>query len=298
MKKKHKINKILLLLSILFILFLVSYSCAKKVDSNPKLSEINLSSDRTVSDSPSIKQEYQNSTNSTYIDFSNNPENYKDETQKDAYLVYTANIRGKVISINEFEKQLVKLINKDNGYISLVEKFNEDEITIIFKIPKGKFYSNLDSIKNLFISLENERVQIEDISTQYIDVEARLLTKKEAEKRYLALMQKANSVKDILEIEQALRQIREEIESFEANLRYLKNSVQYSTITITAYSQSIKIQGENFLTRFIKSISNGFNFLVSAFLFIISLWPLFILFILILIIYKIIKRKREKKDAK
>ncbi len=298
MKKKHKINKILLLLSILFILFLVSYSCAKKVDSNPKLSEINLSSDRTVSDSPSIKQEYQNSTNSTYIDFSNNPENYKDETQKDAYLVYTANIRGKVISINEFEKQLVKLINKDNGYISLVEKFNEDEITIIFKIPKGKFYSNLDSIKNLFISLENERVQIEDISTQYIDVEARLLTKKEAEKRYLALMQKANSVKDILEIEQALRQIREEIESFEANLRYLKNSVQYSTITITAYSQSIKIQGENFLTRFIKSISNGFNFLVSAFLFIISLWPLFVLFILILIIYKIIKRKREKKDAK
>lgn len=298
MKKKIKINKILLLLSILFILFLFSYSCAKKVDSNPKLSEINLSSDRTVSDSPSIKQEYQNSTNSTNIDFSNNPENYKDETQKDAYLVYTANIRGKVISINEFEKQLVKLINKDNGYISLVEKFNEDEISIIFKIPKGKFYSNLDSIKNLFISLENERVQIEDISTQYIDVEARLLTKKEAEKRYLALMQKANSVKDILEIEQALRQIREEIESFEANLRYLKNSVQYSTITVTAYSQSIKIQGENFLTRFIKSISNGFNFLVSAFLFIISLWPLFILFILILIIYKIIKRKREKKDAK
>jgi len=275
---------------VLFLVSIIFVSCGKKVESNEIASKSSLSSDMTFQ---SVTQEnvknYSDTNENQQINLQNNISN----TNPQDYLVYTANLRGKVENLDNFESKILELVKKSGGYISLIEKYNDDEIFITLKVPKINFQSDLNNLKKLFISIENERIQIEDISQQYIDLEARLKSKKESEKRYLALLQKASSVKDILEIEQALRQIREEIESYEANLRYYNNSIQYSTINVNAYIQKIKISGENFWTRFVKSISTGFNYLVSTILFIISLWPLIIIVIAVIFIIKKIKVKKK-----
>ncbi len=293
MKKNIRLKKYSFYLYIIMVLFLVSIifvSCGKKVESNEIASKSSLSSDMTFQ---SVTQEnvknYSDTNENQQINLQNNISN----TNPQDYLVYTANLRGKVENLDNFESKILELVKKSGGYISLIEKYNDDEIFITLKVPKINFQSDLNNLKKLFISIENERIQIEDISQQYIDLEARLKSKKESEKRYLALLQKASSVKDILEIEQALRQIREEIESYEANLRYYNNSIQYSTINVNAYIQKIKISGENFWTRFVKSISTGFNYLVSTILFIISLWPLIIIVIAVIFIIKKIKVKKK-----
>lgn len=275
---------------VLFLVSIIFVSCGKKVESNEIASKKSLSSDMTFQ---SVTQEnaknYSDTNENQQINLQNNISN----TNPQDYLVYTANLRGKVENLDNFESKILELVKKSGGYISLIERYNDDEIFITLKVPKINFQSDLNNLKKLFISIENERIQIEDISQQYIDLEARLKSKKESEKRYLTLLQKASSVKDILEIEQALRQIREEIESYEANLRYYNNSIQYSTINVNAYIQKIKISGENFWTRFVKSISTGFNYLVSTILFIISLWPLIIIVIAVIFIIKKIKVKKK-----
>lgn len=293
MKKNIKLKEYSFYLYIIMVLFLVSIifvCCGKKVESNEIASKKSLSPDMTFK---SVTQEnaksYSDAKENQQINLQNNISN----TNPQDYLVYTANLRGKVENLDNFESKILELIKKSGGYISLIERYNDDEIFITLKVPKINFQSDLNNLKKLFISIENERIQIEDISQQYIDLEARLNSKKESEKRYLALLQKASSVKDILEIEQALRQIREEIESYEANLRYYNNSIQYSTINVNAYIQKIKISGENFWTRFVKSISTGFNYLVSTILFIISLWPLIIIVIAVIFIIKKIKVKKK-----
>ncbi len=291
MKKNYRTKKKKIYLTLLFsflILFFLFISCGKRANSNDNILEKSLSSNQ------GLEKFSSESPKSSIIgdNQSNIQSNIKTNTNSTDYLVYTANIRGKVSSLEDFEGKILDLVKSSGGYISLIEKYNDDEIFVTFKVPKVNFYNNLSSLKKLFISIENERIQIEDISQQYIDLEARLNSKKEAEKRYLVLLQKAVSVKDIIEIEQALRQIREEIESYEANLRYFNNSIQYSTITLDAYIQKIKIDKENFLTRLVKSISIGFDYLVSSFLFIISLWPLLIILVAAFFIVKKMKKKK------
>ncbi|MCR4422369.1 MAG: DUF4349 domain-containing protein [Exilispira sp.] len=283
----------LILLLTFLIIFFLFISCGKRLNSNDAIAEKSLTSNAGFKElsSQSSKSSFTNESESQ-SDLQNN---IQTSTNVQDYLIYTANIRGKVSYLDDFEEKILELVRSTGGYISSIEKYNDDEIFITFKVPKANFYKDLSSLKKLFISIENERVQIEDISQQYIDLNARLNSKKEAEKRYLALLQKTNSVKDIIEIEQALRQIREEIESYEANLRYYNNSIQYSTITVNAYIQKIKIDRENFLTRFVRSISIGFNYLVSTFLFIISLWPFLIIVILAFFIFKKVKIRSKKQ---
>ncbi|MFN3410959.1 MAG: DUF4349 domain-containing protein [Exilispira sp.] len=285
MKKIIEVTKLkffLILFIVLFTMSILNISCNK----NPNSRDFEYDKSEAVYKSLQ-DQNLQTSQNLQTV------QNLPDKLKTDDYLVYTANIRGKVNSLENFESSIISIINKNSGYISSIEKFDEDKISITFKIPKNKFYDIINSIKTLFISVENESIQIEDISQQYIDLEARLNSKKEAEKRYLALLQKANSVKEILEIEQALRQIREEIESYEATLRYYKNSIQYSTITLNGYVQRLKVKGESFLTRFVKAISSGFNLFVNVLFFIISLWPIIIILIILIILIKKFKHKKK-----
>lgn len=277
-----KLRVFLILFIILSLISILIISCNK----SPNLRDLEFEKSETVYKALQ-DQNLQNSQNLQTV------QNLPDKPINDDYLVYTANIRGKVNSLENFQSSIISLINKNSGYISSIEKFNEDEISITFKIPKNKFYDIINSIKTLYISIENESIQIEDISQQYIDLEARLNSKKEAEKRYLALLQKANSVKEILEIEQALRNIREEIESCEASLRYYKNSIQYSTLTLNGYVQRIKVKGESFLTRFIKAVGYGFNFIVNVFFFMISLWPIIIILVIAIILIKKLKLKKK-----
>lgn len=233
------------------------------------------------------------SNNSNKIDTNKNI-SFQDNNN---YLVYNANIKGKIKSIYIFQQNIITTTNTNNGFIYLIEKYNNFEILIISRIPKDNFYNYLDSIKKLFMSIDNERIQIEDISQQYIDIEARLNVKKESEKRFLSLLQKATSVKDTIEIEQALMNIREEIDSFEANLRYLKNSIQYSTITINAYIEKINIINENLWLKFLNSLVNGLNTFISFILLIISLWPFILILLFFLFFFykkfKIIKKPKN-----
>ena len=73
------------------------------------------------------------------------------------------------------------------------------------------------------------------MTEEFVDLKARLKAKKELEDRYLQLLEQAKNVKEMLEIERELSNIREEIEAKEGRLQYLQNKVTLSTIYINFY---------------------------------------------------------------
>jgi len=126
-------------------------------------------------------------------------------------------------------------------------------VTVVARVPSSRFNEALDQIRATGNRVVQEKVSGQDVSEEYLDIEARIRTKKALEAQFLEIMKKARKVSDALEVQTQLANVRTEIERFEGRRRFLENQSALSTITTTlqlplplvaatttGFSQSIK----------------------------------------------------------
>jgi hypothetical protein len=149
-----------------------------------------------------------------------------EETSDVRMVTYTVSLRLDVKDIEETRKLLVAQVNNHNGYIVL-----ETENTITTRIPNTHMENFLTEARTLGkIDYENKTGR--DITDQYRDNVLRLDSLKSGRNRYLALLDKANNVNDILTVEKELERINTQIEVLEGKIKYAELSVAYSNITV------------------------------------------------------------------
>src|SRR5262249_19768376 len=73
----------------------------------------------------------------------------------------------------------------------------------------------------------------QDVTEEYIDLEARLRAKRALEMQFLEIMKQAHKVSDALEVQTQLGEVRTEIEQLEGRRRFLENQSALSTIKVT-----------------------------------------------------------------
>jgi len=105
--------------------------------------------------------------------------------------------------------------------------------SITLRVPAVQFDTAISTLKNLALVVEYESVQSDDVTERYIDLAARLKTYKAQENRYLEILTLANTVEEILDIEQALTSTRASIESLQGQLDYLDSKTDFSTIYVS-----------------------------------------------------------------
>jgi hypothetical protein len=217
----------------------------------------------------------------------------------EAKIIRTSNLRFETANLSETYTKIQKAIVQYKGTIQNDESgknYNATYRNIIIRIPNQGFMPFIDDISQGVNYFDRKEISSQDITEEYIDVEARMNAKKKLEQRYLQLLNRAMKVSEIIEIEKQLAAVREEIEAKEGQLRYMKNKISMSTVTIEMYTNDASESGAtaSFGGKIWNAIKTGFNGLSSLFIGIISLWPFVILLILIFIF---IKRKFKKKTA-
>lgn len=127
--------------------------------------------------------------------------------------------------------------------------------------------------------LREKSISADDVTRQYVDLEARLSAKRAAEQRYRELMSQAENVQEVLSVEAELRKLIEELEATEAQLRSLKDQVQRSTIELVLFQPLARpVEGPtSFARRLGRAFSGGWALLQDLFVGLISLWPVWIL---------------------
>ena len=221
------------------------------------------------------------------------PEDQEQKLIKESYL------RFETQDIDKTYGEIADYVSTHKGYIQSDEQgknYNELSRELIIRIPAEHFQKTIDAISKNVSFFDSKRISSTDVTEEFIDLEARLKAKRTLEHRYLALLAKAQNVKDILEIEKELSAIREEIEAREGRLKYLENRVSYSTLTVNFYKRTAETGiTTSYGTKIWNALRSGFNGLSYFFLGLVNIWP-FILIILI-IIY-IIRRKYFKNNRK
>ncbi len=101
----------------------------------------------------------------------------------------------------------------------------------VVRIPAEHYGSFLRSAGDLGY-VTNKRETSEDVGEQYYDTEARLKTQRTKQERLLSLLEKAETMEDIIQLESALSEVEYQIEQYTSTLNRYDSLIGYSTFTI------------------------------------------------------------------
>ena len=192
----------------------------------------------------SLVNNFSGSGNDTSIDYLELEEtvveevSYEDKSNVSRKLIKNGRIIFESEDLNKTKSQVLLLVKKYKGYISSDRQNDYDNRInnhLKIRIPSQNFDTILSGISKEVKEFDTKEITISDVTEEFLDIEARLKNKKELEKRFLEILQKAKTVKEILDVEKEIGQLREDIESAEGKLKYLQNQVSFSTLDVSFY---------------------------------------------------------------
>lgn len=151
-------------------------------------------------------------------------------------IIYNAHLRLETTEYDSARAELLSAAAAAGGYVESSSQYGNAEdgnrwIDLTLRIPSRNYNSFLEAAENA-ASLLNKDESTQDITSQYVDVEARLSSLKNQEQRLQELAAQAESLEDLLAIEERLSDVQYMIESYTAQQRLYDNQVDYSTVTV------------------------------------------------------------------
>lgn len=194
-------------------------------------------------------------------------------------IIKNARLSFQVNNLNASSKRIEQIVKNFDGIIVLSEETHQDNElrqSLDVRVPAIKLDSFLVLLLKESIYTERKSISVEDVTKQYVDLNARIRSKLATENKYLELLKKAQNIKDVLTIEEQLSTMREEIEVKQSELIALKNDVAMSTVWANFYQ---KTEGnvapeKSFFVKMGDSTKEGFTFLSTFVLGIMYYFPL------------------------
>lgn len=207
------------------------------------------------------------------------------------------------ITVDDYKKariEIEKIVKSGNGYIGSENEQNSTySITndMVIRVVNKDFDAMVTKLLTIASNVNSKNISAEDVTAEFVDIQSRLKSKKEIEKRYVDILQKASKVSDILEIEEKIGEIREEIEAKEGELKLLSDQVDYSTININFHQEFeyTPTDKPGFFGRLGTAFGNGWSGFLSFVVGMVYAWPLWVIIGLIsYFLVRFIKRKIKK----
>jgi hypothetical protein len=123
------------------------------------------------------------------------------------------------------------VLSADTSRLRAEDGAEQTMVTVVFRVPAAAFDATLETLRGMG-SVSTEKVTGQDVTEEYVDLEARLKAQRAVEEQYLAILKDAKSIPDILAVEQKLGEVRTDIERGEGRRRFLESQTSLSTFTV------------------------------------------------------------------
>jgi hypothetical protein len=128
------------------------------------------------------------------------------------------------------EQQALDAVTAAGGWVQSSD-MGADQAHLVLKVPSDRLEGVVSSLKKLG-KVRAESMAGEDVTAQFVDLEARLKHWQAQEGVFLGLMARAKTIPETIQIQQQLSQIQEQIEQLEGQRRYLDGQTSFSTIRL------------------------------------------------------------------
>lgn len=143
------------------------------------------------------------------------------------------------LRVDDASKRLAdlrKLTEDAGGFVANANVTDRNGVKTAYatvRVPNLKFREIMDAAKSLASTVFDESESGQDVTDQFVDLEARLKAAKAEETQYLEILRRAGSIEDTLNVAARLGEVRSRIEQMEGQMRYLSDQTTYSTISVT-----------------------------------------------------------------
>lgn len=233
----------------------------------------------------------------------------------DRKIIFTASLSLETIDYDKSISDFENLIDEYEGFIQeshvesstgLNSKSKLRSAEYIVRVPSEKLDAFRAAAGDIGTILVNTKSG-DDITERYIDTESRLNSLEIQEERLLALLEKAETLEDIIKLEDRLAQLRYEIEGYTGSIQKWDALVEMSTVTVSIEEVEVLSEPEpdsfweQISAIFLRSIDALGKTLKNIVLVIVAVLPFILVFggvalVIILVALKAGKSKRENKD--
>jgi len=173
--------------------------------------------------------------------FSGGRNDGEESSSEDRKLVRTESIGLIVKTPAETAEKIIQIAQRAGGFLVTSNVNGGADATsalLSIRVPTDKFDEVRAQIRKLSLRMENESIDAQDVTKQYVDQEARLRNLRAQEQQYLGILRKAATVKDTLEVSDKLNEVRGAIEERQAEFEALSKQVETVAINITLRAEA------------------------------------------------------------
>jgi hypothetical protein len=156
-------------------------------------------------------------------------------------VIRNAELSVEVASPAAAESKVSSLVEKLGGYVASSERElvadegarSEARVNLSLRVPADKLDEALREIKRLGAGAETEKIGSEDVTDEYIDVDARITNQRHLEQQLVSILAQVSNVDSALKVHHELTDVRTEIDRLEGRKRFLDTETQLAKITLS-----------------------------------------------------------------
>ncbi|MCD8006341.1 MAG: DUF4349 domain-containing protein [Oscillospiraceae bacterium] len=244
-------------------------------------------------------------TNSVYDD--------SDVESSSRKLIKNRTMDVQTVEYDQFVADLKSYVSSFGGYIESSSESGNSYYSsslryadFTIRIPADNYDDFSEAVGNI-ATVTYSYEYINDVTSTYVDIEARLTALETERDSFLALMKKAETVEEILQIQSYLTDVNYEIESYTARLKTYDDQISYSTFYIYVSEVrriSTEVSNPTVFERISSNLSDNFYDIgegfKDAFVWIVSSIPYLILvaipvIVVVVIVVAMVKKGKKKK---
>jgi hypothetical protein len=186
-------------------------------------------------------------------------------------IIRQAELELEVAAPGTTQTSIERLAEQRGGYVVSATRTTENasavdmRVTVTVRVPQAELMNTIAELKHFGRGVGSERITSDDVTDEYLDLAARSASQRQLELQYLEILKRAATVKDAMEVQKQLAEVRTEIERMQGRQQLLEKESAFSTLTVhlTTAVPRVAAAGPNFSGTFRRAWSDALSLSVA-----------------------------------
>ena len=225
-------------------------------------------------------------------------------TDENAKIIYTAYLSIETKDYDWSREKLSETLADVDGYMESSSESTDSTddtrtLSLTLRIPEGSYSAFLGVAENVVGNVTSKSETADDVTTQYLDLEARLDNLTAQRTRLQELQASADNLSDLLQIESSLSDVQYQIESYQSQMNWYSNQVDYCTVNITLNEvENLTSSNNSFGSKLSNAFRNGWsnfvNGMQAAVVVVAGAWPAILIGAVCGVVFYKVRHPRKK----